>query len=234
MTSRIFDDPAVPKDKLDYRNSIRSYLETSGEGVEDMGKPEPEPGDRLDEDLQKLKMKAFLAESRKLDCTNPEIFFKVKTKIARVLEEGRYRVLNPQEFQDQLSLNRNELNICRIGDRNYSLFYHEDSVSFEFHFDLKSESIDSRHYKGSIRGWAEAGVHKTVFSVTDVQSDGFIGGDADLSDRVRDFLSRIDVQKVYEVISSRCEEAMKRSQAPDTRVQKEAQEKISRALDDLI
>ena len=226
VTGRIFDAPTLGRDKLDHLGAVRRFL-----------RPEPDPARRqgpgVERELQRLKLESYLKAIGKWTCENPDILFKTRAKIEAALSARGCSFVSAEEMQRGDLPNRGELYAAPTATGGFALRYCEGAVCLHLVLDLMRGSGKGLEFSGRVGGWAEAGAVRAEFSATHPHSGARVdsqGGPA----LVKELLDVTATAAIYQEVSARYEEWKRRDSVRSERSQKEARDKVSRALDELL
>ncbi len=226
VNGRIFDAPTMGKDKLDNLDSVRRFLA-----------PEPEKSTpqrpRVERDLQRLKLENYVQTVSRWKGENPDILFRVRAKLEATLSSRPWMFVSADAMQHGQMPNRGDLYCAPIAGGGYALHYCEGSVCLHLVLDLMRGEGDDTEFVGRISGWAEAGADRTEFSVMHPRS-GARSSWGESGALLKELLDVTATAAIYEAASRRHQEWKQRDVARSERVRKDAKEKVSRALDELM
>ena len=235
LAARIFEEPALEKDKLDHLNAVLGFLLARAGASPRAASPETIGEEKLQRELEALKLRNYQETLAGAQGTNLDILYKVKGRVERALRDKLKVNLSARELDAPERLNHDELYLQDRGSGNFRLFYKRRSLAFELCFALvDTPEPGTWAYRGELSGWAEAGVDRVAFVLKDDQTPGTLNPqDLLMSRSISDFLARAELLEVYRALREICREKSEQSPRLERRVEEQMKQKVSRALDAL-
>ncbi|HUX12904.1 MAG TPA: hypothetical protein VMW87_07730 [Spirochaetia bacterium] len=235
--ARIFDHPALERQKIDSLGHFERYLldrvyvpAAKDEKLERTAKVEKE--------LLELKVRNFVDRLVGLHPENPDILFKMSAKLENAASHGaRVNVVAGVERALDDRLNSNELYI-KVDDRyNVSIFYNQDNARLELTILLaESVSADGIAYAGTIEGETRVGVNRVHVLVRDPVASGERGRMTldEYRAAYQRFLELTDLDRLYRFCLAMVQKHRGDEAEKSRRVDEEMKNRVSNALDDLL
>ncbi len=234
QTSRVFEEQALEKDKLDHLNAIKSYLvEATGGAEKAKAKRRPAPTDQA---LLELKIRNFCETFSGYDSVNLDILYKVRTKVQNTLKSTIRINVSAGTHGIPAVLNHNELYLHDHGNGNYSISFRDANIAVLLEILLvRNLGGKTPVYRGEISGWAETGPNRVEFILKDKRGGTGIALNDPLSaDSVVEFLKKAEMDWIYTQIRKSCHEKAGETDRLHQKVRREMKRKVSEALDEAL
>ncbi len=231
LSARIFEEPALEKDKLDRLNAVKTFLEQVAGPPRPQGRGAAASPER---DLMTLKIRAFAETFAALEARNLDILYKVRTKAEQALSAGIRTNVVTGEPPDPARLNYHELYVQDLGGTNFSLLYRDRTVWFELKTLMTGPAEAGRLvYHGEISGWAEAGPNRVTFWLKDRGVPRVMSSE-EAGERAHAFLLTSEMEEIYRRILELSARKAQEEQILQEKVERQMKDKVSRALDELL
>ncbi len=224
-TGRIFDAPTLGKDKLDHLGAVRRFLKPES------SRPEPrQPG--VERELQRLKLESYARAVGKWKNENPDILFKTRAKIEATLSARGCSFVAAEAMQRGDMPNRGEALRGSGGSRRFRAALLR-GVRLPAPRHLPGGLRQRNGVLGQNRRVGRSGAARTEFSVVHPRSGARVDSEGGHK-LLKEFLEVTAAAPIYQAVSGLYEEFKRRDAARSERAEKEARDKVSRALDELL
>jgi hypothetical protein len=234
LSSRVFDEQALEKDKLDHLNAIKSFLvEVTGGAEKAKAAKKSAPADQA---LLDLKIRNYRESLSDYDSSNLDILYKVRSKIINDLKSSVRTNTSKGPLAMPGVLNHNELYLHDQGNGNYALAFRDANLAVLLEL-LLVQQLEGKPpvYRGEISGWAETGPNRVEYYLKDKQIGLNVSIDNPMSaDAVAEFLKKAEMDWLYSHIRQICHEKETEPDRLHQKVRREMKEKVSHALDEML
>jgi len=234
LSSRVFEEQALEKDKLDYLNTIKSFLVEATGGAEKV--KAKNKAALAAQALIRMKVRNFVETLAGYNANNLDILYKVRCKVDNVLRSGmKINVLAASRSAPAV-LNHNELYIENHGNDNYSISFRDRSVAFLLEIMLVQHLQGKPPlYRGRLSGWAETGPNRVNFLLEDKHEvSGIEFKDPIQAVVAAEFLKKAEMETIYTQIRQAGEAKAGETDRLRQKVEQEMKQKVSDALDEVL
>jgi hypothetical protein len=236
VSSRVFEEQALEKDKLDYLNAIKSFLVEATGGAEKAKRKTKSGATTTEQELLSLKIRNFIETFAGYKANNLDILYKVRSKVERALQSQTKTNVSVGSQSAPAVLNHNELYLQSHDNRNYSISFRDPNIAFLLEILLVQE-IEGKPpvYRGEISGWAESGASRVNFFLKDKQAAPTIELKGPIqAGAAANFLKKTEIETIYTRIRQACEEKAGEMDRLQQKVEREMKQKVSEALDEAL